>query len=143
MLEEVNQRFRTLYNELNKDTLEKLSDLYDADIVFVDPIHSVDGLGELTEYCRNLYANVQSIHFDYHDVSYGPGLFHQDWTMTFEHPKMNKGEPITVAGSTRVRVNELGLITEHRDYYDVGEMIYRNIPVVGSFIGMINKRLSS
>ena len=143
MLEEVNQRFRTLYNELNKDTLEKLADLYDADTVFIDPIHSVNGLGELTEYCRNLYANVQTIQFEYHDVSYGPGIFHQDWTMTFEHPKMNKGEPITVAGSTLVRVNDIGLITEHRDYYDVGEMIYRNIPVVGSFIELINRRLTS
>ncbi len=143
MLQEVNQRFRKLYNELNKDTLEKLSDLYDPDTAFIDPIHTVHGLGELTEYCRNLYANVKSIQFEYHDVSYGPQIFHQDWTMTFEHPKMNKGEPISVAGSTRVRVNELGLITEHRDYYDVGEMIYRNIPVVGSFIELINKRLIS
>jgi len=143
MLEEVNERFRTLYNKLDKNSLEILSDLYDGDVIFIDPIHTVNGLGELTEYCRNLYANVETIEFDYHEVSYGPGLFHQDWTMTFCHPKMNKGEPIKVDGSTRCRVNDIGLITEHQDYYDVGQMIYQNIPLIGSCIQLINRRLTS
>ena len=52
MLDEVNDRFRTVYNKLNKDTLEVLSDLYDVNVVFIDPIHTVHGLGELTEYCQ-------------------------------------------------------------------------------------------
>ena len=46
MLDEVNDRFRTVYNKLNKDTLEVLSDLYDVNVVFIDPIHTVHGLGQ-------------------------------------------------------------------------------------------------
>ena len=142
MLEDANQRFRKLYNTLSKDNLEILSDLYDADVVFIDPIHRVDGLGELTEYCRNLYANLTTIQFDYQEVSYGPGLFHQDWIMTFCHPKMKQGQAIHVDGSSRCRVNEHGLITEHQDCYDVGQMIYQNIPLIGSCIQIINRRLT-
>ena len=143
MLEEVNQRFRELYNSLNKDTIEQLADVYAADAIFIDPIHSLNGLGNITDYFKNLYENVVTIHFDYADVSYGPQLFHQDWTMTFVHPKMKKGEPIVVNGSTRVRINSTGLITEHRDYFDVGQMIYQNVPILGSCIQLINRRLSS
>lgn len=141
MLDQVNQQFRQLYNQLDKDHLHLLSDLYTMDTRFIDPFHQVEGLKSLQKYCADLYANVTEIQFDYGDVSYGDQLFHQDWVMTYHHPRINRGQAVKVPGCSRVRINEAGKITEHQDYFDAGQMLYRQLPVLGSVINLIIRRL--
>lgn len=143
MLENTNRLFKSLYNELTIDNVDRLSELYADEIVFIDPFHRVEGITSFEHYFKQMYQNLTAIRFDFYDTTYGPDLFHQDWVMTFSHPKINGALPVEVPGTSRVRISEQGKIVEHQDYFDAGQMLYKQLPVLGSVIGYINKRLSA
>ena len=51
------------YNQLTKDNLSELAELYTSDVTFVDPIHEIKGLDALTEYFEHLYENMLECQF--------------------------------------------------------------------------------
>ena len=63
------------------------------------------------------------------------------WTMIFAAPKLSGGEPIHSVGISQVRFNDAGQVTFHQDFWDSGQNIYGQIPVVGGMIGIIKKLL--
>ena len=64
------------------------------------------------------------------------------WTMTLEHPKLQKGKTICVNGVSHLKFRD-GQVIYHRDYFDLGEMLYENLPLLGSVIKAIKQRLGS
>ena len=48
---------------------------------------------------------------------------------------------ITLDGTTQLKVEDEKIIY-HKDYYDLGEMVYEHIPLLGSIIKMIKRRLA-
>lgn len=135
------KHFIELYQVLNKNNLQRLSEIYAGEILFQDPLHQVDGLKQLTEYFANLYENVSHIHFDIthtivSDCQQQASLF---WTMNYAHPKLNKGQTIKVDGMSLLKFNET--IFYHRDYFDAGEMLYQHVPILGGVIRILNNRV--
>ncbi len=63
------------------------------------------------------------------------------WTMIFAAPKLSSGEPIHSVGISQVRFNNTGQVAFHQDFWDAGQNIYGQIPLVGGMIGIIKKRL--
>lgn len=133
--------FINMYQSLNKDTLHLLKQVYSDDVVFQDPLHTVNGMSELTVYFANLYANVDTIQFDIqqvHATAKNASIF---WQMTYTHPKLNGGNPIQVDGMSHLSFSEK--IDSHRDYFDLGQMLYEQLPLLGKVIGMVKSRASS
>jgi limonene-1,2-epoxide hydrolase len=54
---------------------------------------------------------------------------------------MNKGKPIAVDGITMLKIAD-DRVVYHRDYYDLGQMVYENIPLIGRLIKKIKRALS-
>ena len=137
------QKFKSLYLAMNVDTISEASlrDVYAEDIRFMDPFHSISGLPDLTEYFRGLYENVGYVHFDFTEQLVLPEKAMLTWQMTYNHPKLNRGKAIRVEGCTH-----LGMATRiyhHRDYFDAGQMLYEQIPLLRSAVGHLKKRMSS
>jgi len=62
------------------------------------------------------------------------------WTMFLEHPRLNDGEVIRVEGASYLKTRN-GKIYYHRDYFDLGALIYEQIPFLGKFITRIKQRM--
>jgi hypothetical protein len=58
--------------------------------------------------------------------------------MTYSHPKLNKGQSINVEGMSQLRFSDK--IFAHRDYFDVGQMLYEQVPFLGGLIGLLKNR---
>lgn len=132
--------FIALYQSLNKDNLDNLAKIYAPEIVFVDPAHQLKGLENVRRYFTQLYENTQSVSFDIESVDSGENYAWLRWTMTFTHPQLNKNNPVYVKGCTYVKYDRF--ITFHQDYFDLGAMLYENIPVLGRVIRWFKHRLS-
>ncbi|MDK1287887.1 nuclear transport factor 2 family protein [Pseudoalteromonas sp. B95] len=134
--------FVDIYNQLSDKNLNLLKNIYDDSVVFSDPLHKVEGIEALTKYFENLYANVSSISFDIkeHYVVDNKGFLY--WEMHFSHSKLNNKKNIIVAGHSHLTFKGSKVIN-HRDYFDVGALLYRNIPVLGSVIKTLEKRAVS
>jgi len=134
--------FRALYQALNRDTItaELIASVYDNDVVFEDCFHHISGLEELTNYFDNLYENVKSIRFEFHDDWLNDRSAMLNWTMTFVHPSLNSGREINVEGASKLIFHD-GKIVHHKDYFDAGSLLYEHIPVLKSIIRYLKKRM--
>jgi hypothetical protein len=135
------EKFLAMYKDLSSENLHILQDVYSTDIRFIDPAHEINGLGTLTEYFSTLYQNVISIGFDFKDVVRQHNSCYLQWDMSFRHKSLAGGRTILVSGTTFLRLNNDHKVCFHRDYFDLGEMLYENLPLLGRLVTTIKGRL--
>lgn len=128
-----------LFNQYPHVAPEELSEMYTKNAVFEDPITRIEGLDNISRYFAKLYQGVISCEFDYHDVIVSNGQAAISWIMTLRHRSFKRGNPVKVIGCSIIRYD--GKVYYHRDYFDMAEMVYANIPVLGWFIRTISKRM--
>lgn len=131
--------FITTYSQLSVDNLYLLEELYHPDIIFIDPMHSLQGLAQLKQYFDNLYSNLVSCDFNIVQVIHEGNQAAIYWKMTFNHPRLNKGREVEVLGSSHIH-GDKDKVIYHRDFVDMGAMLYENIPLVGKLIAFIKRR---
>jgi hypothetical protein len=135
------EKFLQMYHELGTENLYLLKDVYSSDIQFIDPAHEIRGIEKLTEYFSALYKNVQSIDFAFRDIVRQENSCYLQWDMTFRHKNLAGGKSIVVSGTTFLRLNNEHKVCFHRDFFDLGEMLYEHIPLLGRLITTIKGRL--
>ena len=136
-----------LYNRGGPYTVEQLSAVYSDDITFTDPAHSIVGLTALCAYLNHQYSNIQFCEFlligEWHS---GSDLFLQ-WDMSVQHPKLNGGKTITVNGIShlqyQIHPDNSAKVFLHRDFFDLGQLLYENIPLLGAINRQLKKGLAS
>lgn len=130
------EHFRRLFNELDKGNLHKLSEVYSEDIRFQDPLGSAQGLDQLTHYFASAYANAISCRFEFGDAVVDGSFSVIPWVMHLRHKRINRGKEIQVDGISHLRMAD-GKVCYHRDYFDAGQLLYENLPVVGGVVRWI------
>ncbi len=134
-------KFQMIYQNLSKDNLNSLTDIYHENISFQDPLHKVDGLEDFIAYFENLYTNVITCNFEITHIINTSNEAAIYWEMRYEHPKLNSGNTISVMGHSHLKSAD-GKVIFHRDYLDVGSMIYEHVPLLGRVIHYLKQRLS-
>ncbi|MEE4166166.1 MAG: nuclear transport factor 2 family protein [Desulfocapsaceae bacterium] len=137
------QHFLNVYQELRLDTIETLAEIYSDDIHFIDPAHEIKGLPALRTYFSRLYENINHIHFDFRAPLHIQDTAYVQWCMTFSHPRLKSGREIPVDGASFLKFKADGKVCYHRDYFDLGSMLYQHLPVIGTIVKTINRRLGT
>ncbi|MFQ3206734.1 MAG: hypothetical protein ACI9IT_000874, partial [Glaciecola sp.] len=147
-------KFESFYTDLASMKIEELADLYSKDVTFVDPIAAHSGITAVEAYFTKLLHNAKYCSFTIHSIEQtisiptdsesksttdGSGYL-VTWKMSFTSARINKGQPIHVDGVSQLKIKN-NKITYHRDYYDLGQMIYENIPLLGRLIKRIKRTL--
>jgi hypothetical protein len=135
--------FLTTFNRLDKNNLSLLDTIYHPDICFEDPAHTLNGLPALKQYFSSLYENVRSIRFVFDTPMRSDNRAAVTWTLHMTHPRLAKGRPVAVIGCTCLTFAPDGRVTGHRDFFDLGAMIYEHLPLAGGLIRTVKKRLGS
>lgn len=130
------------FNALNPETMDLVDVFYDSGATFIDPIGRHTGIVEIRKYYEGIYGPVTEISFNFGEpIEQGERLA-MSWTMKFRSSKLKGGKELSVDGLSVFRFDpKLGKVTYHRDYFDVAEMVYEHVPVVGATIRYIKKRL--
>ncbi|MGU5794768.1 nuclear transport factor 2 family protein [Aeromonas hydrophila] len=136
-------RFVALYQQLSRDELHRLPEVYANEVVFTDPAHRIEGLAALTDYFAVLYQRLAYCRFVITSQLLQGGQAWLGWTMTFSHPRLRGGAPVTVEGATRLEFDEAGKVCLHRDYFDLGAMLYEQLPLIGPLVRTIKGRLGA
>jgi hypothetical protein len=66
----------------------------------------------------------------------------RDGFMTWDFLFECRGQPHQISGCTQFELNDQGLIVLHRDYWDAAQQIYEKIPLLGSVLRIIRRKLS-
>lgn len=131
--------FIDVYQLLRVDNLGQLKQIYHTDIHFKDPMHEIKGFTALEAYFTQLYTHLTSCDFIITDVLSDQETAAIYWEMRFTHKQLNKGKSVLVAGHSHLKGGIDG-VYYHRDYVDLGAMLYEHIPLVGCVIKAIKKR---
>lgn len=131
--------FKQFYADHEAMDLTSLEDVYAQNVVFRDPLHTIRGLPALRDYLAGMYENITECRFEYLDELVGESSAYIKWRMHFRHPKF-KNKPITVRGISQIQFEEK--IVFHEDVYDLGELIYDHVPVLGGATRWLKAKLA-
>jgi hypothetical protein len=135
-------RFIDTYQGLSINNLDSLDKVYHQDIFFQDPLHHVQGYQALQHYFSQLYTNLSACEFVVKHAICHDNEAAIYWTMRFCHRQLKGGEEIEVSGHSLLKECEQRVVF-HRDYLDVGEMLYEHLPIVGSLIRYVKKQAAT
>lgn len=137
------ERFKSLFNELDAGCLDRLAEVYAADVRFRDPVRELHGLEALRAYYARLYEGVESCRFRYDGEVVEAGGAVVLWTMQFRHRRFHASETLTLEGASHLEFGQGAdaRVHRHRDYFDMGEFLYERVPVLGAVIRHIKSGL--
>ncbi|MCC5851329.1 MAG: nuclear transport factor 2 family protein [Alkalimonas sp.] len=134
--------FLEFYNGLNSSGLHRLAELYHPNVVFTDPVHQLHGSAALANYFEHAYARLNQCHFESKTRCEQGDSGFISWQMTLAHQAIGNGKLIQVEGCTELRWHQDGRILYHRDYYDLTELVYQHLPVIGWATNTIKQRMA-
>ena len=130
--------FRDLFNELPHPQARDLSEVYAEEIRFQDPFVKIHGSTALEQYFRDAYSNVISCNFDFGAPLQQADEASQPWLMRLRHRRLKGGEEVRVEGISYLQfMNDR--VVFHRDYFDAGQLLYENIPLLGTAVKWIRR----
>lgn len=132
-------QFKQLFNRLSSGNIHDIQDVYSDDVRFQDPFSKVEGIEDLTEYFSGAYDNVISCQFDFGDPVINGRDVCIPWVMRLRHKRIRNGHQVNVDGISQLVIHG-GKVTSHRDYFDVGQLLYENLPFLGKAIRWIRSQ---
>ncbi|MCH1600683.1 MAG: nuclear transport factor 2 family protein [Pseudomonadales bacterium] len=134
------ERVKEAYQAFGSENIADVESLYTTDIYFEDPSHAIQGKPSLMRYFANQFKNLDKCSFKFHSTIANETDIFMTWTMFVNHSKLRGGETIRVEGTSYLRTRN-GKIYYHRDYFDMGAMLYEHLPLIGRIIQRIKQRL--
>ena len=131
--------FLEFYENFQIEDPSAFNAVYDEAVKFVDPFHEVHGRENLYAYFVKLMERVSDCRFEISNVVEKESLAVVIWKMKFTHKLLNKGNEVIVDGVTHLEFSER--VYYHRDYFDSSQLIYKNLPVIGSMVKLIESRM--
>ena len=125
------QRLVQLYENLSFDQLQQLPTCYAPDAHFKDPFNAVQGIAAITRIFTHMFATLDAPRFVVTEQLVQGHRAFLAWEFHFAMRRWRKGQPQCIRGATFLRLNDAGLVLEHRDYWDTAEELYEKLPVLG------------
>ena len=136
---------RTLhfFDKLDKNHLNLVTEFYDDNAKFEDPIHQLQGASEILKYYQNLYQHVDAIHFTFINTIESGNTVVVSWKMSLITPSINSGKMFSVDGVSIITfAGAEGKAIQHRDYFDMGQFVYERVSVLGTIIRYIKHKMA-
>ena len=130
--------FKGFYAHKEAMDLTRLEDIYSENIVFRDPLHGIRSIAALRDYLAAMYENLTECRFEYLDELIGVDSAYIKWNMHFRHPRFNN-RLNTVRGVSQIQFNDRVIF--HEDIYDLGELIYQHVPLLGGATRWLKRRI--
>lgn len=136
-------KLKAFYGEYAQADLSELNDIYTPDVVFKDALHEISSLDVLNQYFSDGRKGLYECRFEFKSQMSDAERVTLEWQMHFAHKRLKSGLLLSVDGcSILAFCPETRLVKTHTDYYDLGAMLYENIPVLGSLVKTVKRKAS-
>jgi len=132
-------KFKTYFNQMKLSDDNALNEIYSDNVTFIDPIHRINGIKNLKSYFEKLNNNLVEGSFQFTDESVIDNTVYLQWEMNLQLKRPKK--TVKASGISVLTVEQK--IIRHRDFFDAGELFYENIPVLGSVIRFLKKKIAN
>ena len=136
------ERIVNAFEQLQRDDVVGLADLYAVDARFKDPFNEVQGVGPIQAIFAHMFVALNEPRFVVYDIIMQGDQCFLTWDFIFRFKRFSS-DLQTVRGSSHLKLNAQGLIALHRDYWDAAEELYEKLPVVASVMRWLKRRANS
>lgn len=130
------------FNQFTGTNVEVLEQFYAPNVKYSDPISTVTGLDNVKKLLAKTYRNVQSLRYAFFDFICESNRISASYKLNIQISGLNDGKPYIVEGTSVFRVNSEGMVVQHKDYFDLGSMVYEKHPLTGGTIRAIKAGLA-
>jgi uncharacterized protein YuzE len=131
----------SFFDTLNKEvSLEEFGTIYDDSVVFKDPFNEVKGISAVYRIFQEMYLSLDNPRFIISEYVNNESIAYVKWDFIF-HFKGNKNEH-RFEGVSRIEINVEGKIISHIDFWDASEHIYEKIPLLGSVLRFVKRKIA-
>lgn len=136
---EFTQKF---FNALHGGSMDLVEIFYHPQAHFSDPIGEHSGVSDIKKYYAGIYGPVTAIRFEFKKPLMVGNDLALEWTMFYKSSKLKGGQEIVVDGLSKISFDPItNQAIKHRDYFDVGSMVYEHVPLLGSIVRYIKNML--
>jgi len=126
----------TWYSTLTADSVKLAVDYYHPNAHFKDPFNDVLGVAAIMRIFDHMFVTTDNPRFIIHDKIMQDGQAFVSWTFEF----VLKGKHYEIAGATHFKFNAVGMVVEHRDYWDAAEELFQKLPLVGAPVRWLRRQ---
>jgi steroid Delta-isomerase len=140
------ERLETFYTDLTLASLSEIRDIYAPNAYFKDPFNEVTGIAPIEHIFAHMFTTVTRPRFEVIGRVLGSGEnSHEAFLVWLFHWKEAIGMPLPppIRGSSHIKFDVLGRVDYHRDYWDAAEELYETLPVLGSVLRFIKRKISA
>ena len=127
-------RIARFFETLTPQAVEALGTVYAVQARFKDPFNEVQGLPAIQRIFSHMYEALEDPRFVVTGLMEQGDQVFLEWDFHFRFRRFDRARMQTIRGATHLRLDEEGLITVHRDYWDAAEELYEKLPVVGALM---------
>lgn len=122
-----------------------LTSVIDPQVRFKDPFNKVKGSDQMLGIFQHMFQTLHQPEFEVIANTLVGNVGYIEWhfSCAMTASDLRKKEMIHIHGMSRVILNEQGKITEHIDFWDSGEVVFRNIPLLGRLNNWVAKKLAA
>ncbi|MBE0492696.1 MAG: nuclear transport factor 2 family protein [Sulfurospirillum sp.] len=134
------QAYADFYESLHKDVAKsEYAHFFDENSSFEDPFQKVKGLDLIYAIFENMYTSLHKPHFKIDEIISADGVSYIRWEFCYALSNTSKQD--SFVGISRVTFTHDGHVKEHIDYWDVAEHVYEKIPLLGSLLRLLKRKL--
>lgn len=135
------QSYIAFFENMTRDDLDRLADLVDNDVRFVDPFNDVIGVKSMRRIFERMFAEFANPKFQVLNVGKAGDRWLMRWR--FAARSLANGDLWTIDGMSEVACGPDGRVILHIDHWDAGRQVYERLPFIGAIIRAVRRRLSA
>ena len=135
------------FEHLAPDDIARMGDWYADDARFKDPFKDVQGLSEIQAIFEHMFDSLVQPRFVVTSRLVQGNQCFLVWDFVFRFKTMQRDVEQCIRGGSHLvfALNHRGewRVQSHRDYWDAAEELYEKLPLVGSLMRWLKKRVNS
>ena len=136
-------RIVALFESMTPEHVRALDAYYTIDAWFKDPFNEVRGLPAVQRIYAHMFEALDAPRFTVTSrIQQGNEVF-LAWDFRFGFRSFRRGREQLVRGASHLTLAPDGRIASHRDYWDAAEEVYEKLPVFGSLMRWLKRRVTA
>lgn len=134
------KQYAHFFESLTKESpLESYELFFNEKSTFEDPFQKVQGLDSIYRVFQHMYDTLYEPMFRVTEVVENNAVAYIKWDFNF---KLSQNDEIqSFEGLSRAEFSEDGKIISHTDYWDAAYNVYEKIPLLGSVLRLIKRKI--
>jgi limonene-1,2-epoxide hydrolase len=114
--------------------------IYADDVYFKDPFNETKGVDAVYEIFQEMYQKLDHPRFEIIEAIADDTVCYVKWRFIFAFK--DESNEVSFEGVSRLEINEEGKVISHIDYWDAAENVYEKIPLLGSVLRFIKRKIA-